>query len=75
MNPPPRTTQQQYEFIFDAASRISVITKTIRRWIDKMLLDRGSTMTRRAPRRGVIVDEGHTAFRSSFSWTATLIWT
>ena len=33
MNPPPRASRRQYESIFDAAARVGVSTKTIRRWI------------------------------------------
>ena len=33
MNPTPRATRQQHESIFDAAARVGVSTKTIRRWI------------------------------------------
>ena len=33
MNPPPRASRRQYESIVDAAARIGVSTKTVRRWI------------------------------------------
>lgn len=33
MNPPTQTTHRQYESILDAATRVGVSTKTVRRWI------------------------------------------
>ena len=33
MNPPRRTTHREYESILDAATRVGVSTKTVRRWI------------------------------------------
>lgn len=33
MNPPRRTTRREYESILDAATRVGVSTKTVRRWI------------------------------------------
>ena len=33
MNPPPRASRRTHESIFDAAPRVGVSAKTIRRWI------------------------------------------
>ena len=33
MNPPRQTTHRKYESILDAATRVGVSTKTVRRWI------------------------------------------
>ncbi len=33
MNPPPRASRRQYESVGDAAARVGVSTKTVRRWI------------------------------------------
>ena len=33
MNAPSRTSRRQYESVADAAARVGVSTKTVRRWI------------------------------------------
>jgi excisionase family DNA binding protein len=33
MNAPPRTSRRQFESVADAAARVGVSTKTVRRWI------------------------------------------
>ena len=33
MNPPRQVSRRQYESILDAAARVGVSTKTVRRWI------------------------------------------